>query len=296
MTSSALPAVRVRGASLPSSRWLCSPLSVILLALLVWPGMRLIAESMASDDGGWTLAHYQDLWRLSRLRFALIASILLSIAVAILSTGLCLAPAWLLVRRSFRGKRVLRAIYTLPLSFAGVIVGFLVALMLGRVGFVPILSERLTGIPWLSGAAYGFAGVLIGYLYFEIPRATLTLEAALERVDFRLADVARSLGASRLQAFFWVVLPSLAPALLSTAAVTFSVSLGSFGVVLILDARSFSVLPLEIFMAYLAFPSDRPAAAAMSVTLLAIALLINYGCRLAFEGGGNRGAAVMARA
>jgi len=254
---------------------LCAPLVCTLATLLVWPTVMLLGQSLrAADGGGWTLGHYAKLILDARLRAALLASLWLSLVVSVASTCLSLAPAWLLVRGTFRGKRLLRAILALPLAFSGLIVGFLAVIVLGRTGSVPRLAESLTGTARLAGSAYTFLGLCAAYLYFEIPRATLTLEAAVREMDFRLVDAARTLGAGRTRVLGGVILPALAPALLTTCALTFSVSLGSFGVVLILATRSFSVLPLEIFMAYLAFPSDRGAAAAMAVLLLVVALAV----------------------
>jgi putative spermidine/putrescine transport system permease protein len=70
-----------------------------------------------------------------------------------------------------------------------------------------------------------------------------------------------------------VVFPAIRPAVLATFAVTFAVSIGSFGVLLVLSPRHLTVLPLEIFTRFVAPPTDRAAAAAMSSVLLALALL-----------------------
>jgi len=270
---------------------LALPLLGILLFLLVWPVFLLAGQSLGGSSG-FSLEKYSELFLVPRNRAALLASVLLSALVAVLSTALCLAPAWLLVRSRFRGKKLLRALLSLPLSFSGVIVGFLTVLSFGRAGVVPGILERLTGHAWFSGAAYQGGGLLLAYLYFEIPRATLTLEAALAKIDFRLESAARTLGASAGQCLRWVILPLARPALLSTFAVTWSVSLGSFGVVLILATRNFTLLPLEIFMQYLAFPSDRALAAAMAVTLLGFALGVNLGLRaLVARWEGRRGTA-----
>ena len=226
-----------------------------------------------------TLGRYADIVLTPRYRFALLWSFAISLTVAAVSTLTCLAPAWLFVRKEFAGKRLLRAAFALPMSFSGVIVGFLMIIMLGRAGFVPELAERLFGTAWLSGVAYQIAGLLLAYVYFEIPRATLTLESALRKFDLRLDAAAQSMGANRLQRLFWVILPTIWPALISTFAVTFTVSLGSFGVALVLSTRQVSLLPLEIFINYVAVPSDRAVAAALAMTLTAVALGVNYGIR-----------------
>jgi len=87
------------------------------------------------------------------------------------------------------------------MTFAGMIVGFLMVILLGRTGFIPQMFERMTGTPFLSGIGYQFPGLILAYLYFEIPRETLTLESALSKLDSRLEQAARSLGANRWQVF-----------------------------------------------------------------------------------------------
>jgi len=252
------------------------------LVLLVWPLAHLLRQSLLLTDApaaGLTLHNYLEIAAVPRYRHALTWSLELSLAVAVGSTLICLAPAWLFTRYQFPGKRLMRGILTLPMTFAGMIVGFLMVILLGRTGFIPQLLERLTGEPFLSGAGYQFPGLILAYLYFEIPRATLTLESALRKLDGRLEQAGRSLGANRRQVLYLVVLPVIRPALISTFAVTFSVSLGSFGVLLVLSIRRFTLLPLEIFTQYIAPPTDQGLAAAMSLTLLAVAFATGYGLR-----------------
>ena len=260
------------------------PLATIVTAFLLVPLGALLYSSVQGrgllDDGrtaGATLENYARFLGSHSSRQALGNSLLVSFGVAAISTLICLAPAWLLVRHDFRGKNVLRAICTLPMSFSGIIIGFLTVIMLGRIGVIPQLFETLTGRDWLSGLSYSVAGIIIAYLYFEIPRATLTLESAIRKIDPRLELAAASLGAGAWQRLRLVILPLILPALLSTFAVTFSVSLGSFGVVLVLSKR-FSLTPLQIFEQVFAF-SNYEVAAAMSVVLIAVGLTVHFAVR-----------------
>lgn len=261
------------------------PLLALLFALLVWPlatlafssvqpARGLLAAGGATGGGNtFTLENYRAVFTDRGYRTALWHSLGLSFAVAAGATALCLAPAWLFTRREFRGKRLLRALFTVPMAFSGIIIGFLTIIMIGRIGFVPQLTGKLTGTPWLAGAAYQLGGLLLAYAYFEVPRATLTLESALRKLDPRLETAARSLGAGGWQRFRWVVFPLIWPALLSTFALTFNVSLGSFGVVLVIS-KKFSLLPLEIFDQIVAF-RNTPLAAAMGMLIVGIALAVN---------------------
>ena len=257
------------------------PLCLVVLALLLAPLGRL-ADASLHHGPQLTLANYAKTWGDAYYRTALLHSLVLSFCVASFSTLLCLGPAWLLAHHEFPGKRLIRAAFTLPLSLSGVMVGFLAVIMIGRVGFVPQMAAKLTGFAWFSGVAYQLEGLVIAYLYFEIPRGVLLLESSLRKFDLQLMDAAASLGANGWQQFRWVILPLMRPAILSTFALTYSVSLGSFGVALILSRR-FSVLPLELFHQFTAM-SNAPLASAMAVTLAVIALAIQLAVHRSLRG------------
>ncbi|HEV3455027.1 MAG TPA: ABC transporter permease subunit [Thermoanaerobaculia bacterium] len=209
-----------------------------------------------------------------RYRTALVNSLALSAATAAAALVLALPPAWVLARVRFRGRDLLRAAISLPLTFSGVLVGFLMIVMLGRVGAVPRLAGLLTGRELLAGAAYTSAGLFLAYLYFEVPRAVMTLEAALRRFPVELDAAARTLGAGPLDRLLRVWLPLAAPALRATLAITFSASMGSFGVALVL-ARRFTVAPLEIYNELVSFLDDA-VAGALCLVLASLTLVTGH--------------------
>jgi len=140
--------------------------------------------------------------------------------------------------------------------------------MLGNAGALPALLHAEA----LRGAAYTVTGLSIAYLYFEIPRATLTLEAALAGIDTRLIDAARTLGASPWHAARHVLVPLCAPAIRTALGVTFAAALGSFGVALVMAAR-FSLLPVELYRAMTGLDDDA-LAAAMALVLGGVAVVV----------------------
>jgi len=244
-----------------SQRWagvlLALPLIVFLCGMLGWPLLTL-----ARMAGG-TL----DRAALTALR----NSFLLSVAVAVLSTTISFIPAWVLARWSFRGKSVLRTMLTVPLTFSGIVVGFLAILMLGRIGVIPRVAEAVFGVPLLSGAAYGATGLLLAYLYFEVPRAILALESSFREIDVALEAAAATLGLSGPQRIRRVVIPVAGRSIISTLVLTFSVSLGSFGVALMLSRR-LVLLPVEVYTAFTGFLDDERAAL-LSLVLIVVAFL-----------------------
>ena len=266
-----LPRPVARGPRTFSGGWigivLVLPLMLFLLAMLVYPLTRLAA-----------LALHNGLHIDAAMLVALRNSITLSLGVAAVSIVLCITPAWALARWPSPLKVVLRSALAVPLMFSGVVVGFLAILMLGRVGLIPTMFASLIGIPVGSGAAYGAIGLVAAYLYFEIPRATLALESAFRDIDIDYEAAAATLGARPWSRMRRLILPLTRPAIVSTFLLTFSVSLGSYGVALMLSRR-FTLLPVEIYTAYTGFLDDQRAST-MSLMLVSTALIAGFLTRL----------------
>jgi putative spermidine/putrescine transport system permease protein len=260
----------LRANTTTTSSWtgflLALPLLLFLAAVVVWPIGHLAARALTTEGG----AALRQVLAAGRYRTALVNSLALSAAAAVVSLLLSLGPAWVLARERFRGRDLLRTAISLPLTFSGVLVGFLMVVLLGRIGALPKAIGFLTGREALAGAAYTFAGLFVAYLYFEVPRAVVTLESAFRRFPRELDAAARTLGAGPVERLLKVMLPVAAPALRSTLAVTFSASMGSFGVALILSRR-FTVAPLEIYTEMTGFLNDDVAGALC--LLLALATL-----------------------
>lgn len=254
---------------------LALPLLLFLCGLVLWPMGRLAAAAFAGPGAPALRA----VLAAGRYRTALGHSLLLSAAAALAAVALSLVPAWILARERFRGRDLLRTAISLPLTFSGVLVGFLMIVLLGRIGAVPKLLELLTGRPFLASLAYTPAGLFLAYLYFEVPRAVVTLESAFRRFPWELDAAARTLGAGPFARLTRVVLPLAAPALRSTLAITFSASMGSFGVALLLSRR-FSVAPLEVYTELTGFLNDAVAGAlclVLAVMTLAVDRLLGGG-------------------
>ncbi len=261
----------------PAPPWtgvlLALPLLLFLCVAVLWPLGHLVERALTEGPA------LRQVLAAGRYRTALVNSLALSSAAALVSVALSVGPAWILARERFRGRDLLRTVIALPLTFSGVLVGFLMVVLLGRTGAIPRVLEALTGRDVFSGTAYTIGGLFAAYLYFEVPRAVMTLEAAFRRFPRELDAAARTLGAGTLERLLRVGLPIAAPALRSTLAVTFSASMGSFGVALILSPR-FTVAPLEVYNEMTGYTNDGVAGAlclVLALTSLGVNRLLTLG-------------------
>lgn len=161
-------------------------------------------------------------------------AIVLTLQLAAITTLILLLLAtplaWWLARTSSRWRGVIIALITLPLVLPPTVLGFYILLSLGPDGWIGNLTQSL-GIGLLS---FSFTGLVIGSVIFSLPFAVYPILYAFEMLGRRPLEVAATLRANPLDAFFSVALPLAKPGLLTAAVLTFAHTVGEFGVVLMI--------------------------------------------------------------
>ncbi|MEE1787525.1 ABC transporter permease [Streptomyces sp. SP17BM10] len=205
------------------------------------------------------------------LRLSLICATLATAVSLVLGVPL----AWLLARTELPGRRVIRALVTLPLVLPPVVGGVALLLVLGRRGIVGSWLDSAFGIT----LPFTTTGVVIAEAFVAMPFLVISVEGALRAADPRYEEAAATLGASRLTAFRRVTLPLIAPGIAAGAVLAWARALGEFGAT-ITFAGNFpgktQTMPLAV---YLAMESDPEAAIALSLVLLAVSVAVLVGLR-----------------
>jgi molybdate transport system permease protein len=198
----------------------------------------------------------------------------LSLVTATVATGLCLllgVPlAWLLARVSFPGRRIVRALVTVPLVLPPVVGGVALLMVLGRRGVVGQWLEAAFGIT----LPFTTAGVVLAEAFVAMPFLVISVEGALRAADLRFEEAAATLGASRWTVFRRITLPLIAPGIVAGAVLCWARALGEFGAT-ITFAGNFpgetQTMPLAV---YLALETEPDAAIVLSLVLLAVSVII----------------------
>lgn len=262
------------GVSLP--RWLYLPAAVGVLFVV----LPLLATAIKVD--------WSDLGGLISSPPAR-AALWLSLRTAVASTVLCLllgVPlAMVLARHRGPLSRVLRPVVLLPLVLPPVVGGLALLYAFGRLGLVGQYLEA-AGIR----IAFTTTAVVLAQTFVSLPFLVIALEGAARTAGSDYDLVAATLGARPATVWWRVTLPLLGPGLLSGAVLAFARALGEFGATLTFAGSRQGVtrtLPLEI---YLVRESDPGAAVALSVLLIAVAVVVvlAMGARL-FTGRGGDG-------
>ncbi|BCX03729.1 MAG: ABC transporter permease [Candidatus Roseilinea sp.] len=255
---------------------LAMPVLVLLSLALIAPLVVLLRQSLTGEGGQLTLANYAALVTSLAYRRALLNSVLIAVSSTALALALCLPVAIYIERSVSRYRNALAVALTIPLSLPGIVIGFFVILLFGLTGIVPQIFLLITGERQFN-FAYTFWGMLLGYLYFQIPRAVLVLRGAVSALSQDVIDVSRTLGATPWRVYLDVILPALSPALLSAASVSLATAFGAFGTAATLS-RGFRVLPLEIASLFTeSFQVERAAGLSIALTCLTVAVLFGLG-------------------
>jgi molybdate transport system permease protein len=141
--------------------------------------------------------------------------------------------AWWLARTGSRWRAPVTALVTLPLVLPPTVLGFYLLVALGPNGPLGQLTQAL-GWGVLS---FTFTGLLIGSILFSLPFAVQPLQHAFEAMGTRPLEVAATLRASPLDAFFTVALPQARTGVLTAAILSFAHTVGEFGVVLMIGGN-----------------------------------------------------------
>ena len=141
--------------------------------------------------------------------------------------------AWWLSQTRSKWRAPISAMVTLPLVLPPTVLGFYLLVLLGPQGWVGILTQSL-GLGLMS---FSFSGILLGSIVFSLPFAVQPIQYAFEAIGRRPLEVAATLRATPLDAFFTVALPLAKPGLLTATVLTFAHTVGEFGVVLMIGGN-----------------------------------------------------------
>ncbi len=205
---------------------------------------------------GWTLDWYRQLGAEDTLIQALLNSLLVGAVAAILATALGLFAARAYVRYRFWGKQASEGLVMLPLVIPGIIVASSMLVLFISIGIKPSLTA-----------------IILGHTFLALPFAVSIMKSAFDDFDASLEEAAFDLGSGVVETFRRVTLPIVAPGIIASLLVTFTVSFDEFVLAFFLSGNQ-PTLPVYIW-SQIRFPAKLPNTLALgSLLLLASVLLL----------------------
>ncbi len=198
-----------------------------------------------------------------------------SLAAGFVNMVFGLVVAWVLVRYSFPGKRIVDALVDLPFALPTAVAGIALTSLYSPNGWVGRFLAPL-GLK----VAFTWTGVFVALTFIGLPFVVRTLQPVLQELEPEIEEAASTLGASRLQTVTRIILPELAPSLLTGFALAFARALGEYGSVVFISGNmpmKTEIVPLLIITKLEQY--DYRGATAIAVVMLVasffLLLLIN---------------------
>jgi molybdate transport system permease protein len=205
-----------------------------------------------------------------QVRDALVVSAIASFSAVGISLVVGVPLAWVLARGEFPGLPLVRGLVLLPLVLSPVVGGAALLFSFGRGGVFGEPLYEATGLV----LPFSIWGVIFAVTFVSMPFLVITVEGALRSLDQRYEAAAASLGAGRWTVIRRVTLPMIGPSLAAGLLLTWARAVGEFGATITFAGNlpgETQSLPLAV---YLALETDREAAVALSLLLVAISLIV----------------------
>jgi len=247
-------------------RWLRNASVLYVLLLVALPLSTLLWFGLS--DG---LVSLSSLLRSNVARSALWLTFWTSALVGVINVLLGTLTAWVLVRYPIPGRSLISALLDLPLAIPTLVAGVMLALLYGPTS---LIGQKFSafGMPII----FAQPGIILALLFVTVPFVVRAVEPVLSEIDVGEEEAAKILGATPLQTFRTVFLPAIAPAAVSAGIRSLGRALGEFGSVVVVAGN----IPLQTLTAPVFILGEIEGgaprmAAAMSVLLLSIALLLH---------------------
>jgi sulfate transport system permease protein len=193
-----------------------------------------------------------------------------SFAAAAVNTVFGLIVAWVLVRYEFPGKKLIDALVDLPFALPTAVAGIALTALYSKNGWIGHWLVPL-GYP----VAFTRVGVFVALTFIGLPFVVRTLQPVLMELEPEMEECAASLGANRLQTIARVIVPEIAPSLLTGFALAFARALGEYGSVVFISGNMpmrTEIVPLLIITKLEQF--DYRGATAIAVVMLIVSFLL----------------------
>jgi sulfate/thiosulfate transport system permease protein len=178
--------------------------------------------------------------------------------------------AWVLVRYEFPGRRLIDALVDLPIALPTAVAGIALTALYAPKGLLgaPLAAHGIQ-------VAFTPTGITIALAFIGLPFVVRTVQPVLEDLDIALEEAAACLGATRLQTFFRVLLPALAPAIVTGATLALARGIGEYGSVIFIAGNRPGVSEIAPLLVVTKLEQyDYNGAAAIAVTLLMLSLTL----------------------
>ncbi len=258
------------------------PFAVVVFLYEILPLLQLVISSLIGKESeSFGLENFIKIFTTPLYTQAILNSIKISLISAIVGIIVAFIAARYATEASPRAQRTFTMLLNMTSNFSGVPLAFAFMVLLGNTGVFSTICRNY-GIPFLENFdLYSGQGLMLLYIYFQIPLSTLLLIPAFSGIRPEWRQAAMLLNAKPLDYWFRIAIPNLLPSILGTLSVLFANALAAYASAYALVSNNYALLALQITSKYKGdVQIDRATGGALAVVLIllmiAATLINNY--------------------
>ena len=251
------------------------PFFLIAFLFEILPLANIVIESFSKTGGnGFTLEHFVKIFTTRLYQQSIFNSLWISIFSALAGIIIAFLGAKAANAASAKVRNIFTSVLNITSNFAGVPLAFAFMILLGNVGILTLIGKNY-GISFLADFdLYTINGLLLTYIYFQIPLATLLMLPIFFFLKKEWREAVGLLGGNSFHYWFKVAIPSLLPSILGTFSVLFANSLAAYGTAYALLSNNIALLPIRISQQYVGeVVQNQEFGCALSLVMMALMVL-----------------------
>lgn len=251
------------------------PFFLIAFLFEILPLANIVIESFSKTGGnGFTLEHFVKIFTTKLYQQSIFNSLWISIFSALAGIIIAFLGAKAANAASAKVRNIFTSVLNITSNFAGVPLAFAFMILLGNVGILTLIGKNY-GISFLADFdLYTINGLLLTYIYFQIPLATLLMLPIFGGLKKEWREAVGLLGGNSFHYWFKVAIPSLLPSILGTFSVLFANSLAAYGTAYALLSNNIALLPIRISQQYVGeVVQNQEFGCALSLVMMALMVL-----------------------
>lgn len=224
--------------------WL-SPFLVLVLLFFLVPLLYMLITSFQYSDG-FTLAQYQTVLTNDYILQGFTNSITLSVISAVIALMVTLFAVYAIMRFSEPMREKILILTNLTSNFSGIPLAFAFIVLLGNSGLFTLLFDKWGIDTFSSFSLYSWGGLLLIYIYFQLPLALMLLYPIYDGIQQQWKDAAALLGASTWQFWMKIGIPVMLPGIVGTFSVLFANAMGAYASAYALTSSNYNLVAIRI--------------------------------------------------
>lgn len=267
------------------------PLLLLAAMFVFLPLAGMIKDSFLTTEGAFTFGNYVEVFTKSIYHYAITNSLYLSVISTVIGIVISFAVALSITLVGGRLQNTVLSILNMVSNFAGIPLATAFIVILGKSGIF-ILALSMLGLDFLQEFnLYSVDGLMVLFVYFQIPLGTLMLLPAFQAIRQEWKEASDLMGASSFRYWTRVGIPVMMPSIADTISLLFANALTTYATVLMLTATNVPLLPIKIATMFTGeMVQQKELGSALTIVMLLImfvVIMLTGAVKKIFKKGGN---------